>query len=305
MEKNKGSSNTVAQKRPRHSPKKGVDECKGCDSKLQEDDFALLCDSCESWVCIVCLEMTEPEYNLFTKMTRRLGSLWFCPVCKQKKNTINQGLTSAEIKDILRGEIQTSFKAMEDKFCALLEPIQRKVAEIENDLKNKCTLSDVQYFTENLIGVKCQSLEKSLTEKFVKKDEEISVSSSNLSSFYVSDIVEKHKNLIVFGLAEDATLSSRRQQNETDCKFFNDKLLVLCPAKCSYSVRLGKHTPGKIRPIKLMFKTPVERDTACFFLMSETASIKATYPLFKVSHDRTTIELLENKKYDALKQELK
>ena len=98
---------------------------------------------------------------------------------------------------------------------------------------------------------------------------------------------------------------SHRQQNETDCKFFNEKLLVLYPSKCSYSVRLGKHMPGKIRPIKLMFKTPVERDTACFFLMSETASIKATYPLFKVSHDRTTIELLEKKKYDALKQELK
>ena len=117
MEKNKGSSKSVAQKRPRHSPKKGVDECKGCDSKLQDDDFPLLCDSCESWVCIVCLEMTEPEYNLFTKMTRRLGSLCFCPVCKQKENTINQGLTSAEIKDILRGKIQTSFKAMEDKFA--------------------------------------------------------------------------------------------------------------------------------------------------------------------------------------------
>ena len=53
-----------------------------------------------------------------------------------------------------------SFKAMEDKFCALLELIQRKVAEIEKDLKNKSTLSNVQHFTENLIGAKCQSLEK-------------------------------------------------------------------------------------------------------------------------------------------------
>ena len=78
----------------------------------------------------------------------------------------------------------------------------------------------------------------------------------------MSYLVEKQKHLIMFGLAEDATLPSRRQQNETDCKFFNEKLLVLCPAKCSYSVRLGKHTPGKTRPIKLMFKTPVERDTA-------------------------------------------
>ena len=39
--------------------------------------------------------------------------------------------------------------------------------------------------------------------------------------------------------------------------------------------------------------------------MSETASIKAIYPSFKVSHDRTIIELMEKKKYDALKQELK
>jgi len=39
------------------------------------------------------------------------------------------------MKDILKDEMQTSFKVMEDKFFALLEPIQRKVAEIEKDLK--------------------------------------------------------------------------------------------------------------------------------------------------------------------------
>jgi len=87
----------------------------------------------------------------------------------------------------------------------------------------------------------------------------------------------------MFGLSEDATLSSHRQQNKTDCKFFNKKLLVLCPAKCSYSVRLGKHMLGKIRPIKLMFKTLVEQDSACFFLMSESTSIKAAFPLFSLS----------------------
>ena len=77
--------------------------------------------------------------------------------------------------------------------------------------------------------------------------------------------------------------------------FSKKKLLVFCPAKCSYSVRLGKHTPGKTRPIKLMSKTPVGQDTACFFLMSNTASIKATNFLFKVSHDHTTIEVMEKR----------
>ena len=57
------------------------DCCKACDIRLKDDSCALSCDMCDAWLYI---EMSKSEYDLFNKMTRRLGSLWHCPICKQK-----------------------------------------------------------------------------------------------------------------------------------------------------------------------------------------------------------------------------
>ncbi|XP_065562443.1 uncharacterized protein LOC136028527 [Artemia franciscana] len=90
MEKNKGLSNTVAQKRPRHSPKKGVDECKGCDSKLQDDDFALLCDSCESWFSVVVDSLVDSVSDcLLVDVKLPYHSNYMCIAAFYRSPTVN------------------------------------------------------------------------------------------------------------------------------------------------------------------------------------------------------------------------
>ena len=66
------------------TPRKDLDCCKACGIGLKDDSCALSCDMCDAWLCIECIETSKSEYDLFNKMTRRLGSLWHCPVCKQK-----------------------------------------------------------------------------------------------------------------------------------------------------------------------------------------------------------------------------
>ena len=77
-----------------------------------------------------------------------------------------------------------------------------------------------------------------------------------------------------------------------------------CPVKCSFTVRLGRLNNGKCRPIKLFFRSPIERDAASFFLSGNLNTIKSSYPTFNFSHDRTKLELAQKKRYNALKEEL-
>ena len=55
-------------KRIHISPKKGCDKCLACEIDLDDDSSAILCDGCEKWICIDCMDMPEPEYVLITKI---------------------------------------------------------------------------------------------------------------------------------------------------------------------------------------------------------------------------------------------
>ena len=60
-------------------------------------------------------------------------------------------------------------------------------------------------------------------------------------------------------------LQTRREQNVADLAVLNDEIFRDCSFKCSFSVRLGKPQENKDRPIKIILKSPVERDTTCHF----------------------------------------
>jgi len=130
------------------------------------------------------------------------------------------------------------------------------------------------------------------------------IKSKETANDIVEDLVMKQKNLVVYGLQEDPNCSTKKSQNEVDLKLLNQVILQNCPVKCSFRVRLGKINNGKCRPIKLFFRSPIERDAASFFLSGNLNTIKSSYPTFNFSHDRTKLELAQKKRYNALKEEL-
>ena len=125
-----------------------------------------------------------------------------------------------------------------------------------------------------------------LSEKL--KDE---INSKERANDILKDLVMKQKNLVVFGIQEDQDCTNKRSQNEVDLKLLNQVILQNCPVKCSFTVRLGRLNNGKCRPIKLFFRSPIERDAASFFFLS-------------FSQDCTKLELAQKKRNNALKEEL-
>lgn len=167
-------------KRPRTSPKKGTDQCAACGCNLDEESSAMNCDGCNQWLCIDCLEMTEPEYALLTKMTRRIGCEWHCPMCKGDKqarlnasdiqNAITKSLEPlqpalAVIQDLdvkIKDAVKMSFSEfkreviedMDRRFQAIETRIdtleQTSGAAVDQDLLNSLVVSQVQALKSDL-----------------------------------------------------------------------------------------------------------------------------------------------------------
>ncbi|KAK2710478.1 hypothetical protein QYM36_011866 [Artemia franciscana] len=185
-----------------------------------DDSCALSCDMCDAWLCIECIETSKSEYDLFNKMTRGLGSLWHCLICKQKGSG-TQGITPSEIKDIIKSEIRCSFSTIEiklqDKFEKLLKPISDRLTQIEKDVSAKCSVEVVKKHATTSLKVEFDNLSEKLKNEIKSKE---------TANAILEDLVMKRKNLVVFGLQEDSNCSTKKSQNEVDLKLLN---LLLFP----------------------------------------------------------------------------
>ncbi|KAK2722715.1 hypothetical protein QYM36_003035 [Artemia franciscana] len=148
-----------------------------------------------------------------------LGSLWHCPICKQKGSG-TQEITPVEIKDIIKNEIRCSFSTIEtklqDKFEKLLKPISDQLTQIEKEVSAKYSAEDVKKHATTLLRVKFDNLSEKLKNEIKSKE---------TANDILEDLVMNQKNLVVFGLQEDPNCSTKKSQNEVDLKLLNT---VIC-----------------------------------------------------------------------------
>ena len=106
-------------------------------------------------------------------MTCCLGSLWHCPICKQKGSG-TQGITPSEIKDIIKSEIRCSFSTiktkLQDKFEKLLKPISDQLTQIEKEVSAKCSVEDVKKHATTLLKVEFDNLSEKLKNEIKSKE---------------------------------------------------------------------------------------------------------------------------------------
>ncbi|KAK2719281.1 hypothetical protein QYM36_004930 [Artemia franciscana] len=145
-------------------------------------------------------------------MTRRLGSLWHCPTCKQKGSG-TQGITPSEIKDIIKSEIRCSFSTIEtklqDKFEKLLKPISDQLTQIEKEVSAKCSVEGGKKHANTSLKVEFDNLSEKLKNEIKSKE---------TANDIVEDLVMKQKNLVVFGLQEDPNCSTKKSDDPTPQK---------------------------------------------------------------------------------------
>ena len=51
------------------SPVEGMDKCAECEDNLNISTNVMNCDAYVQWLCADCLDLSEPEYIILTKMT--------------------------------------------------------------------------------------------------------------------------------------------------------------------------------------------------------------------------------------------
>ena len=123
-------------KRLRESPKKGTDKCATCDENLHEDSCAMNCDGCGLWICIDCLEMSEAEYSLLTKMTRRVGCEWKCPLCKSNPQ-VASGASLNDIQKIMDKNLEpfrSALSAVKELDTKVKDAVKEAFAELRDQL---------------------------------------------------------------------------------------------------------------------------------------------------------------------------
>ena len=205
-------------KRKKDSPIKGQDKCSACAVALDPNSSALECDSCENWLCIKCLEMPLAEYNLFTKMTRRIGCQWVCPVCKlrapQSSNQSNIGnqvkTLLFEFEDRITKKFDDSFDLFKDsitkEISEAVNPLSDRISNIERDMASKCSVADVDSRISKLVaeGKVGTDLEDQVL-KVMRQDRDRQRRKLNLIAYGVSP-TDDDTNFVIQHLASDYSL---------------------------------------------------------------------------------------------------
>ncbi|KAK2726811.1 hypothetical protein QYM36_007603 [Artemia franciscana] len=124
-------------KRARSSPVKGKDKCSSCAINLSEESSAMNCDDYDCWLCIECLELSKLEYILLKKMTRRMGYQWKCPMCKG--NTQASNVNASKIARVVDASIKNSLSGFENAVKTLdveiKEAVKNSLASFKDELK--------------------------------------------------------------------------------------------------------------------------------------------------------------------------
>ena len=208
---------------------------------------SLECDLCHRWYHPTCQNIEPEMFRLLKKDSESASPLitWYCfPICKSLSTDLLDGMLK------VKQDIQ---KISED-----VSSVKNKMNDIEEGKftpqMQEAIRSIVDEKTENTGGPEPQAqvnqndLLKLVEEKNQEHGKEF------------QEQVRRSKNLIVFGIPEPE--SKRRQErinkdNENARKIVQE---VNCTNEPIETRRLGKYNNTKTRPLKVMFRSQVDRD---------------------------------------------
>jgi hypothetical protein len=177
-------------KRIHISPKKGCDKCLACETDLDDDSSAILCNGCEKWKCIDCMDMPEPEYVLITKISRRVEVCIKCPICKHsgttpssssqnpsiesiveatinnmKSNIIDKIPSQAVIQDIVQSSVRNLETTLKAEISKSISDVKAQVSALEHQVVNKCSISDVRADIQTLVQQETASIKNDFSQQ--------------------------------------------------------------------------------------------------------------------------------------------
>ena len=124
-----------------------VYKCPSCEKVAEKKECCLMCDLCESWFHITCVNVPKQLYDiLIADSDDALGIKWFCPVCKPKSEEALDKYSTLETKT---KTLSHDVKEMKDEMNAIKTTISSIVRnEIDEGLHER---NDIESRKMNLI----------------------------------------------------------------------------------------------------------------------------------------------------------
>ena len=275
-------------------------KCKDCSKKLVDGTKAMACDYCQKWLCIHCLDVSE---ELYDSLVRNPAPRLMLP-CKDCMETANSWKTMNDTLKVL--------KESQEKTAKNFEKFEHNWESFKKDLKitiSETVKEEVERNLKEKVDLRISQLEDKLTQDII--DLQYSVEQNNkehaspqsdvndLVKLAVKEQLQKEKkkfNLVLYKVTESN--SKFRQSRVNHDKEMVDKIAkFILETEDSIKnqivsvARLGKFTPGKIRPLRVIFKNTNVK----FDLLSAAYKLKncneEPINIVRLTLDRTQMEV--------------
>jgi len=232
-------------------------QCGECLVGVKQNDKALQCDLCNTWVHIKCGRVSDSMYNSLKKASKDgTGVKWFCDKCEPQFEKIKSELRLVSERQAQMEEKQTE-----------LDLKVKKLTEEWGEVKNQCEewkkeyslrINDDPVREETVGGLKdeIESLKKSYADMVVAtrsegEGNERSANNNKIMQMEVSEAMEREKrryNLVIFGLEETGDeLATKRKVKEIE------NIVGIEEGKVKYFGRVGRLvSSGKARAVRIV-----------------------------------------------------
>lgn len=252
-------------------------KCCSCGKNYQDDHDSILCERCNSWVCIECTEMDQAEFNALGK-SKKLH--FYCDKCEPKA------------KEAVKLD-----QKVEDCVLKHTKKFEKKMEALEKEVKTKASSKDLQEMSDRLeqrvvqVENKVTVLETQEPEPNTNQELLDKVKDEVKESL---DQEKRRLNVIIRNINED----------NADIHTFVDEIFTNVMNLNNISIqnieRIGEKKEDYVRPVKVTVKTFSMKKM--ILAGSKKLATNENFKDIYIAPDRTKKQQLQMKK---LRDELK
>lgn len=257
--------------------------CPICVKTVLDSEDGVNCDGpCQRWFHKTCLNMSKTEYQRISSNT---NVKWYC----SRTDCVDN---SGQPLNILTSQMTSVLNKLDDLLGKVgkIDEISRDVTDIKTEM---CTIkAGLSALEPRVTMVEDRVASVVETVKVIKSE----VGSSNIEAAIaeMNERTRRSKNVMVFNLTESSDRdANNRKRHDLDLinKLFSPLLPTLMINKTK-AFRVGKKSPGKFRPLKVVLENASDVSTVISSFSTESAAmVDPSFSSVKVSRDKTPREI--------------
>ena len=131
------------------------DKCNLCKLNVRENDQALQCDACNSWIHSTCMNMSKSEFNMWSKSDHP----WFCKECRAevKENSKGMGKMMQLMNEMMsklcqNEEDNKSIRCYNESLSERLESIEQTIRNTKENIKDNVVKEIKDEMKREIVG---------------------------------------------------------------------------------------------------------------------------------------------------------